>query len=163
MTSASWTPWVRRMEDKLKGSPESARVKKPDEKLLSRQHFDTQVPEACGIACSAFHVTYYSKDPVEVGRMYLKLDETWHYFYLDAWALFWREGEQPDWDPDDLLEGEEWVDWGQQLGVIGVAASEITMEDSVLTMRFENGAEIVLRHTFDDVTSLVRFLPGESA
>ena len=102
----------------------------------------------------------YSRDPVGVGPMYLKLDDTWHRFYLDAAVLFWEEGPQPDQD-DDLLENDEYVDWGQQLGVMGIAVSEITMMDSVLTMRFDNGAEVVLKHMpFDDFTSLLRFIPG---
>lgn len=135
-------------------------MKKSSNKIVSRQHGETQVPEVYGIPCSVFHAVYGSKDH-DFGPLYLKLDDTWHRFYLDAGLLFWREGEEPDPD-DDLLDDDEYLDWGQQLGVVGIALSEVTMKDSVLRMRFDNGAEIVLKHMpFDEVTSLLSFTPGD--
>ena len=50
--------------------------------------------------------------------MYLKLEEKWHRFYLDACCLFWHEGRPPD-PENDLEDGDEYVDWGAQLGVVG--------------------------------------------
>lgn len=134
-------------------------MKKPSNKRVVRQHDETQVPEVCGIPCSTFHVVYSKDSVIEV--LYLKLDDTWHRFFLDAGCLFWREGEQPDED-NDLLDGDEYLDWGQQLGVVGVALSEVSMmKNSTLTLRFDNGAEVVLKHLpFDENTSLLRFTPA---
>lgn len=134
--------------------------KRPDE-IVIRQHEETEVPEVCGIPCSKFHVSLYSRDPVEVGLLYMKLGETWHRFFLDAGLLFWKEGPQPD-PENDLVDGEDYVDWGQQLSVVGVALSEVAIDDSVFWMRFDNGAEIVLKHMpFDGVTSLLRLTPAD--
>lgn len=135
-------------------------MKKPPKELVRRQHEETQIPEVCGLPCSRFQAVC-SREPADPGPVYLKLQDTWHRFYLDAGLLFWEEGTKPDRD-DDILDGDEYVDWGQQLGVLGVAASEITMKDSELVIRFDNGAEIVLKHMpFDDITSILRFTPGD--
>lgn len=132
----------------------------PPENLVVRQHCETEIPEVCGIPCSIFQVYFHSRDPINVGVMYLKLEEKWHRFYLDACCLFWHEGRPPD-PENDLEDGDEYVDWGAQLGVVGVALSEVTMEDCVLTMRFENGAELVLRDCMKEVvTSILSFTPG---
>lgn len=132
----------------------------PPEDLVVRQHFETEVPEVCGIPCSIFQVYYHSRDPIDVGVMYLKLDEKWHRFYLDACCLFWHEGRPPD-PENDLDDGQDYVDWGAQLGVVGVALSRVIMNDCVFTMRFENGAELVLRDCMDEVvTSVLHFTPG---
>lgn len=125
-----------------------------------RQHEETKVPEVCGIPCSMFHVSLFSRDPVDVGILYIKLDDMWHRFFLDAGLLFWMEGSYPD-PENDLVDGEDYVDWGQELSVLGVALSEVTMNDSVFRLRFDNGAEIVLkRMPFDEETSLLRLIPG---
>jgi len=134
-------------------------MKKQPSDLIRLQHEEVELFEACGIPCTSFQVCLTTEEPVAVGLLYLKLDDTWHRFFLDVWLLFWREDEEPDWE-DELLEGEMWVDWGKQLGVEGVALSEVSMGDCVLTLRFENGASVVLKHTVDDLTSILRFVPG---
>lgn len=137
-------------------------MKKSSKDPIRLQHEEARLLEVCGIPCSMFHVSFFSRDPVDVGLMYLKLDGTWHRFYLDAGLLFWREGLEPDRD-NDLVDGEdEYVDWGSHLGVVGVPISKIFMKDSELTMHFANGAEVVLkRKPLDDTTSILRFKPGE--
>jgi len=92
---------------------------------------------------------------VIVGPIYLEADDTWHRFYLDAGLLFWEEGSEPNED-DDLLDGECYVDWCSALDVRGVRVSSIKMAESVLTLSFENGAHVVLKHgPRDDATSIV--------
>lgn len=135
-------------------------MKKPSSKLVSRQHDETQVPEVYGIPCSIFHAVYGSKSHY-LGPMYLKLHDTWHRFYLDAGLLFWKEGEEPDPD-DDLLDDDKYLDWGQQLGVVGNALSEVSMKDSTLILRFDNGAEVVLKQMpFDEKASILRFVSAD--
>jgi hypothetical protein len=151
--------WTQRKEEQQRTSLEDYGMEKPPKEIIRRQHFETQLPEVCGIPCSMFHAVC-SRDPVDPGPMYLKLDDTWHRFYLDAAVLFWEEGTQPDRD-NDIWDGNKYVDWGQQLSVVGVAISEITMKDSELTIRFDNGAEVSLKHMpLDDFTSLLHFAPA---
>lgn len=88
--------------------------------------------------------------------MYIRLDDQWHRFYLDAGLLFWEEGSAPD-EANDLLTDEIYVDWGKQLLVIGIAVSEIAMADSTLILRFQNGATAVLkRGPQDEMTSFAQ-------
>lgn len=134
----------------------------PSENLVTRQHDETEVPEVYGIPCQVFHACYKAKDPVDVGWIYLKLDQTWHGFYLDGGRLHWQEGQEPR--PDvDLADGEDYVDWGTQLGVIGVPLTEVSIASAELTLRFQNGAEVVLRDygIFFGTTSVLRFVPGK--
>lgn len=134
----------------------------PLENLVTRQHDETEVPEVYGIPCSVFQACYKAKEPVDVGRVYLKLDQTWHCFYLESGQLHWQEGQEPQ--PDvDLAAGEDYVDWGSQLGVIGVALTEVSMASAELTMRFQNDAEVALRDygIFFGATSILRFVPGK--
>ena len=131
----------------------------PPKELVTRQHDETQVPEVCGIPSTTFQVVYCTSEH-DVGPMYLKLNDTWHRFFLDAGVLFWEEGTAPDAD-DDLLDNDEYEDWGQKLGVVGVPLSEVVMKDSVLRLLFANGAEVVLKHMpFDDTTSIIRLTPA---
>ena len=132
----------------------------PSDELVVRQDWETEIPEVCGIPCSNFQVYFISRNPINVGVMFLRLEEKWHRFFLDACCLFWHEGRAPD-PENDLEDGDDYVDWGAQLGVVGVALSEVTMKDCVLTVRFENGAELVLKDDTDEVTtSILSFKPG---
>lgn len=133
-------------------------MSKSTKSKITRQDEETELPEVCGIPCSVFQVSPFSREPFDPGLMYLKLGSNWHRFFLDAGLLFWEDGQQPDRD-NDLVDGEEdYVDWGDLLGVVGVALSEVFMKDSELTLRFANGAEVVLkRMPRDDLTSIIRF------
>jgi hypothetical protein len=77
--------------------------------------------------------------------LFLKLDDIWHRFYLDAGLLFWEEGAHPELE-DELLEGEGYVDLGERLRVLGGRIAEILMGDCKLLLRFDNGARLVLRN-----------------
>jgi hypothetical protein len=131
---------------------------------VGRQDEETTVPEVCGIPISEFKVYFHSEDPINVGVLYLRLGDNWHRFYLDAGLLFWQNRDAvPDPD-DDLEDGQDYINWGEELGVIGVALSEVDFRDLTLTMRFENGAEVVLQDFIREVeTRVMRFKPGVQA
>jgi hypothetical protein len=93
--------------------------------------------------------------------MYLRFEDNWHRFYLDAGLLFWAEGTKPDRE-DDLLDDEIYVDWCELLGVRAVSITGIEMHDSILVLSFENGASVVLKHgPADEATAIVQ-LDGAS-
>lgn len=136
-------------------------MKEPAENLVTRQHDETEVAEVYGIPCLALLAFYKVKEPADVGKVYMKLDEIWHGFYLEGGHLHWQEGQEPQ--PElDLADSESYVDWGSQLRVIGVAPTEISVASAELKMRFENGAEVVLRDygVFFGPTTVVSFVPG---
>ena len=126
-----------------------------------RQDEETTVPEVCGSPISEFKVYFHSEDPINVGVLYLRLGDDWHRFYLDAGLLFWHNWEAVPDPYDDLEDGQDYIDWCEELGVIGVSLSEIDFRDEILTMRFENGAEVVLQDFIREVETLVmRFKPA---
>lgn len=121
---------------------------------IVRQHEDTEVSELSGARCQAF-LAVCPAGKTTVGPMYLRLEDSWHRFYLDAGLLFWAEGHEPDED-DDLLDDEIYVDWCELIGVRGVPIGRIVMHESILTLSFENGARAVLKHgPADEVTAII--------
>lgn len=121
-----------------------------------RQHETTEVSELYGATCHAFLAVCVAGQET-VGPMYIYLDGIWHRFYLDAGLLFWTEGCEPHED-DELLNNESFVDWGERLKVCGIQITGIIMRDSVLTLAFANGEQVVLKHNpGDEATMIVRF------
>jgi hypothetical protein len=97
-----------------------------------------------------------------VGPLYIELAGASHRFFLDAGILFWEEGLSPD-PEDDLVDDEAYTDFGAALCVEGVAISEIDMADCLLTLKFTNGASLVLKHGVqDEGTQVIEFVPGQA-
>lgn len=111
---------------------------------IRRQHETTTIPELRGARCSAFRAVR-ERESGFVGPLYLKLDEVWHRFYLDAGLLFWEEGPSPE-PEEDLLEDEQYVDLAAELRVGGARVREIAMDECQAVLAFENGARLVLRN-----------------
>ncbi|WP_146658017.1 hypothetical protein [Enhygromyxa salina] len=111
------------------------------------------MPELRGLVCSGF--LGVQDVGGRLGVMYMESAGVWHRFFLDAGLLFWAEGPGPDAE-EDLLAGDEYVDLGAQLGVIGEAIGEIVMANCVLTLEFANGARLVLEQGVLDVYAQLR-------
>lgn len=125
-----------------------------------RQDEETTVPEVCGIPISEFKVYFHSESPIEVGVLFLKLGDNWHRFFLDAGLLFWKNA-APD-PENDLDDGQDYINWGEELKVIGATLSEVDFRDEILRMRFDNGAEVVLQDFIREVETRIKlFKPGE--
>ena len=125
-----------------------------------RQDEETTVPEVCGIPISEFKVYFHSEDPIEVGVLFLRLGDIWHRFFLDAGLLFWKNA-APD-PENDLDDGQDYINWGEELKVIGATLSEVDFRDEILRMRFDNGAEVVLQDFIREVETRIKlFKPGE--
>lgn len=125
-----------------------------------RQDEETTVPEVCGIPISEFKVYFHSEDPIEVGVLFLRLGDIWHRFFLDAGLLFWKNA-APD-PENDLDDGQDYINWGEELKVIGATLSEVDFRDEILRMRFDNGAEVVIQDFIREVETRIKlFKPGE--
>ena len=128
---------------------------------IRRQDEITSIPELRGARCSAFKAVQDDTAGF-VGPLYIELAGAWHRFYLDAGLLFWEQGQTPDPD-DDLLDGEAYTDLVTALRVKGEAVSEIGMADCLLSIKFENGARLVLKHGVqDDGTQIIEMVPGQA-
>lgn len=126
---------------------------------IRRQHESTNFPELRGARCSDFRAVTCGQGQ-RLSLLYLRLSEVWHRFYVDAGLLFWEEGPSPE-SEDDLLDGEWYTDLGKALSVVGVAIEDIVMHDSQVTLRFQNGARLALRHRpQDEGTEVVEFIAG---
>jgi hypothetical protein len=106
--------------------------------LVTRQHEATRVSEVEGLVCSDLLAVYDQKTGA-VGPLYLSIGGQWHRFYVDAGLLFWQEGQAPD-SEDDLLGDDVYVPLADELRVRGVEIRRVEMDDSALTMVFENRA-----------------------
>ena len=125
-----------------------------------RQDEETTVPEVCGTPISEFKVYFHSEDPIEVGVLFLRLGDIWHRFFLDAGLLFWKNA-APD-PENDLDDGQDYINWGEELKVIGATLSEVDFRDEILRMRFDNGAEVVIQDFIREVETRIKlFKPGE--
>jgi len=108
------------------------------------QHEAAKLHELSGATCSMF-CAIENAETGFVGPLYLKADNRWHRFYLDAGLLFWEEGPEPD-PVEDLLEGERYVDLGVVLGVTGQRLADVEMSNSQLRIEFREGARLLLEH-----------------
>lgn len=119
--------------------------------------------ELCGAVCSAF-VGTSGPDPLNVSILYIRLDDTWHRFFLDVGLLLWRSGDEPN-PEDDLSPGETYRDLAAELAVLGVALADIVMTaDGVLRITFRNGASLVLScRSMDDGGTIEELARGWSA
>lgn len=125
-----------------------------------RQDEETTVPEVCGIPISEFKVYFHSESTIEVGVLFLKLGDNWHRFFLDVGLLFWKNA-APD-PENDLDDGQDYINWGEELKVIGATLSEVDFRDEILRMRFDNGAEVVIQDFIREVETRIKlFKPGE--
>ena len=108
---------------------------------IIRQHESTTLVELVGKVCEDF-VGVYDRVGDRYEVFYMKMEGVSHRFFLDAGLLFWRSHQS--YDPDnDLFDGGEYVNLGLQGGVVGEKVKSISMEDSVLTLEFENGASMI--------------------
>lgn len=130
-----------------------------NKKPVRRQHDVTTVSEVIGCRCTEFRAIQHEGSGL-IELMYIKLNDVWHRFYLDAALLFWEEGSEPNAD-DDLTEGERYTDLCDKLGVRGVAIDEASIRHGVLEVRFANGALLELRNQpQDDGATILSLLPG---
>lgn len=119
---------------------------------IVRQDFETSIPELFGEKCEQLLAIVDADGSAWV--LYLAVRGVWHRFFLDAALLFWSEGRDP-YEEDELLEGEVYEDWAEDLGVKGAALAEISMRECVFTMRFDNGGVLELKDTFPDAHDTV--------
>lgn len=129
---------------------------------IFRQHETTRIVELEGVTCEAFRAVRPVADANSLSILYLKAQNVWHRFYLDAGLLFWKEGAAPDPD-DDLRDNEYYCDMADALKVKDVAIRSIIMADDVCTIEFANEAVLTLRHEVDADATLIERMQSGSA
>lgn len=115
---------------------------------IRRQHETTTIPELSGAICTEFRAVFNAASGF-YGPFYIRLEDIWHRFYLDAALVFWEQGPSPDPD-NDLLNDDEYVDMATALAVCDVAVEAVRMHDGQLAIDFRNGARFGARHGVQD-------------
>jgi hypothetical protein len=124
------------------------------------QDADVTVSELHGRTCSAFRAVGCPGDTI-FGLFYLRVEDTWHRFFLDAGLLFWHEGPAPD-PEDDLGEGDRYVDLGTELGATGARIAVVEMRDGHFRIEFANGARLRMRNEVLEEPEIVERTPAPS-
>ncbi|MGH6650376.1 MAG: hypothetical protein ACREB7_04510 [Sphingopyxis sp.] len=96
--------------------------------------------EIFGKLCENF-VAVSNQESAIYSLFYMTISGVSHRFFLDAGALFWSSGMEPDED-DDLLEGDVYVDFAKQYDLAGSRIESIDFANDLLRMRFANGVRL---------------------
>lgn len=110
------------------------------EKVISRQHSETEIPEIVGKTCDSILAVGGSI----IGNIlifYVSLGGMWLRIFLDAGALFVDVCEGPD-PEDDLDDGEKYLDLITIYGLKKEEISVASMKDGVFRLGFKSGVEM---------------------
>lgn len=114
--------------------------------LIRRQHSKTEVQELYGKTCDELLAVVPPEKSNLVYYLYLRVNQTWHQFSLDAGLLFWEENVAPD-EEEDISSGEVYRNLGIELKLVKKTLSQIEMNSRKLSFCVEDGSGFRLIET----------------
>ena len=110
---------------------------------ITRQHSETEMQELYGQVCHALVAVVEEEKNNIAYCLYLRTDQTWHRFSLDAGVLFWDENEAPD-EEDDISGSVAYRELGIELKLVNKTLNKIKMENGRLDFQVEDGTSFQL-------------------
>jgi len=118
--------------------------------------FHDPIPDVREQVCDALLVKEYwyrGELASEANVLFLRLNDVWHRFFIDAGVVFWKTVEAPDPPADEAEHSFRLTDIGAGHGLMGRRLSAIEAIDlpggGALRLAFEGGPTIILNNQND--------------